>query len=163
MGGGFRVTFWPEVTNRMLEGTRIPRLDKPRAVHSIWFDVLSEHGWVGLAIFLIIAIYSWSTCAWLIRHSRDEPDLAWANLLGRMGQGVLAGYWAAGTFASLAYFDQYWCVLFIFEAARRLVAREIASPVPALRVAPSIRVPQMGIGGGALTKSDERHGYAKSG
>jgi len=27
-------------------------------VHSIWFDVLSEHGWVGFAIFLIIAIYS---------------------------------------------------------------------------------------------------------
>jgi probable O-glycosylation ligase (exosortase A-associated) len=162
MGGGFRVTFWPEVTNRMLEGTRIPRLDKPRAVHSIWFDVLSEHGWVGFAIFLIIAIYSWSTCAWLVRHSRDGPDLAWANLLGRMGQGVLAGYWVAGAFASLAYFDQYWCVLFIFEAARRLVAREIASPAGALRVAPSIRVPQIGIGAGALTKSDERNGYAKS-
>jgi len=79
-----------------------------------------------------------------------------------MGQGVLAGYWVAGAFASLAYFDQYWCVLFIFEAARRLVAREIASPASALGGAPSIRVPQIGIGAGALTKSDERNGYAKS-
>ncbi len=164
VGGGFRVTFWPAVTNRMLEETRIPRLDKPRATHSIYFDVLSEHGWVGLALFLMIAAYSWSTCSWLIRHSHNRPDLAWANLLGRMGQPVLVGFWTSGAFASLAYFDQYWCILFIFDAARRVVAREIASPAGALAVSPPMRPasPHSAIGPAALAKSDGRPGYAKS-
>jgi putative inorganic carbon (hco3(-)) transporter len=84
VGGGFRVTFWPAVANPMLEGTAIPRFDRPRAAHSIYFDVLSEHGWVGLVIFLMIAIQSWRNCSWMIRNSRDRPDLAWANLLGRI-------------------------------------------------------------------------------
>ena len=50
-GGGFRVTFSPTVTNNMLRGTDLPRLTKPRATHSIYFDALSEHGWVGLLCF----------------------------------------------------------------------------------------------------------------
>jgi putative inorganic carbon (hco3(-)) transporter len=137
-GGGFRVTFSPTITNDMLRGTDLPRLTKPRAVHSIYFDALSEHGWVGLALFLLIGIYSWMNCSWLIRNSRDQPNLIWANLLGRMGQAVLVGYATAGAFASQAYLDEYWCVIFIFEAARRLVAKEISMPTESA-VTPSIR------------------------
>jgi probable O-glycosylation ligase (exosortase A-associated) len=132
VGGGFRVTFWPEVTNRLLVGTNLPDLTKPRAVHSIYFDALSEHGYVGLALFLMITIYSWFNCSWLIRHSRDQPNLDWANLLGRMGHGVIVAYWIAGAFASQAYLDEYWCVVFLFDAARRIVARETASTVDAI-------------------------------
>jgi hypothetical protein len=113
----------------MLRGTDLPRLTKPRAAHSIYFDALSEHGWVGLALFLMILGYSWFNCAWLIRRSRGRPELAWANLLGRMGQAVLVGYATAGAFASQAYLDEYWGIIFIFDAARRLVAKEIAVPV----------------------------------
>lgn len=130
-GGGFRVTFNPVVTNEMLRGTDLARLTKARAVHSIYFDALSEHGWVGLTLFLMIGVYSWINCSWLIRNSRDRPDLEWANLLGRMGQAVLVGYAIAGAFASQAYLDEYWCIIFIFDAARRLVARKIALPAAA--------------------------------
>jgi hypothetical protein len=118
---------------------------KPRATHSIYFDALSEHGYVGLGLFLMIAACSWRNCSWMIRQSRDRPDLAWANLLGRMGQAVLVGFWSAGAFASLAYFDEYWCILFIFDAARRVVAREIAPAKGAfvlpLATSPSISHP----------------------
>jgi putative inorganic carbon (hco3(-)) transporter len=139
-GGGFRVTFWPVITNDMLRGTDLPRLTKSRATHSIYFDVLSEHGWIGLALFVIIGAYSLSTCAWLIRQSRNRPELAWANLLGRMGQAVLVGYATAGAFASQAYLDEYWCIIFIFDAARRLVARKIAAASPVGGVAAALWV-----------------------
>jgi probable O-glycosylation ligase (exosortase A-associated) len=156
LGGGFRVTFWPNVTNPMLSGTDIPRLEIPRAAHSIYFDVLSEHGWPGLALFLMIGACSWLNCSWLIRRSRNRPEFAWANLLGRMGQGLLLGYWVAGAFASLAYFDEYWCALFIFDAARRIVAKEIASPAAAFTAA-SVRRPSLarpGIAPIAVAKSE---------
>jgi probable O-glycosylation ligase (exosortase A-associated) len=162
-GGGFKVTFWPNVTNNMLRGTDLERLTKPRAAHSIYFDALSEHGWVGLFLFLMILGYSWMNCAWLTRHSRNRPDLVWANLLGRMGQAVLVGYATAGAFASQAYLDEYWCIIFIFEAARRLLAKEIA-PAGAFADAGSRRlpVPRQAVAPVVLAKADNALGYAKS-
>ena len=160
-GGGFRVTFWPTITNNMLRGTDLNRLEKPRAAHSIYFDVLSEHGWVGLSLFLVIFGYSWMNCRWLIRNSRDGPDLAWANLLGRMGQAVLVGYATAGAFASQAYLDEYWCIIFIFEAARRLVAKQLA-PAGAFAASGAARLPRQAVSPAVLTKPDSALGYAKT-
>jgi putative inorganic carbon (hco3(-)) transporter len=157
LGGGFRVTFWPAITNAMLVGTNLQLLVIPRAAHSIWLDALSEHGWPGLALFVAIAGYSLLSCSWLIRHTRGRTDLAWANLLGRMGQASLVGFWVSGTFASLAYFDEYWCIIFIFDAARRIVARQIATSVSALRVAPAVAP----VPAGALARSDQQAGYAR--
>jgi len=158
-GGGFRVTYWPTITNNMLRGTNLPRLEKPRAVHSIYFDALSEHGWVGLTLFSLILVYSFWNCAWLMRRSRNRPDLAWANLLGRMGQAVLVGYATAGAFASQAYLDEYWCIIFIFDAARRLVAKEITTPARAFAGA-VLPAPQHAVSG-VLARSDPGLGYVK--
>ena len=153
-GGGFKRSLHPETVNPFLHG--IPRMTAGRDMHSIWFVVLSEHGWIGLALFLAIAGYSWVNCSWLVRRSRGRPDLVWANLLGRMGQATLVGYWAGGTFLSEAYLDEYWCVIFIFDAARRVVAKEIAKtagvsvPTPLMRM----RTAHAGIDTLALHKPD---------
>lgn len=161
-GGGFRVTYWPTVTNNMLRGTEIQRLTIPRATHSIYFDVLSEHGWIGLAVFLMVGFYSWFNCSWLIRRSRGRSDLDWANLLGRMGQALLVGYATAGAFASQAYLDEYWCTIFILDAARRLVAREITAPVGTSAPASWMpQVPSGPINPGMVSRSQARPGYAK--
>jgi probable O-glycosylation ligase (exosortase A-associated) len=129
LGGGFKVTYWPAAVNPMLSGTTLPPLTAPKAPHSIYFEVLSEHAWFGLALYLAIAVFSWRNCSWLVRRSRDRPDLAWANFLGRMGQGSLVAFWVGAAFVSQAYLDEYWCIIFVFDAARRLVARETGSAV----------------------------------
>ena len=161
-GGGFWVTHSPGATNSVLVHTDLPRMEAGMAAHSIYFDVLSEHGWVGLALYLMIGAYSWLNCSWLIRRSRDRPELVWANTLGKMGQAVLAGFWVGGAFQSLAYFDEYWGLLFIFDAARRVVAREIASPVGAFVRPMRLPASALGIGAAALAKPEEHSGYSKS-
>jgi probable O-glycosylation ligase (exosortase A-associated) len=162
-GGGFKVTFWPTITNNMLRGTDLIRLEKPRAAHSIYFDVLSEHGWVGLFLFLVILSYSFMNCRWLIRCSRDRPELAWANLLGRMGQAALVGYATAGAFASQAYLDEYWCIIFIFDAARRLVAKQLTPARAFARSTAAPRLlPQQAANPVALMKPDNAMGYVKT-
>src|SRR6266481_5126266 len=161
LGGGFRVTHWPDATNSVLLHTDLLRLPSGKAAHSIYFDVLSEHGWVGLALFLMIGVYSWMNCSWLIRRSRGRPELAWATVLGKMGQAVLVGFWVGGAFQSLAYFDEYWCLLFIFDAARRVVARAIAKPAGAFVPPTLLRAPALGIGLAALARPDEQSGYGK--
>jgi putative inorganic carbon (hco3(-)) transporter len=156
VGGGFKASLYPVTVNPLLHG--IPEMTTGRAEHSIYFDVLSEHGWVGLALFLMIAGYSWLNCSRLIRQSAGRPELAWANLLGRMGQATLVGYWTAGAFLSQSFLDEYWGVIFIFDAARRVVAAEIASPAGASAAVPSVRLraPQGGIATGALPKPGVR-------
>ena len=134
------MTYSPDITNAMLVGTNLRRLTAPRAAHSIWFETLSEHGFVGLALFVMIGGYSWLSCSSLVRHARGRPDLAWANLLGRMGQGALVGFWAGGSFNSMAYFDQYWCIIFILEAARRVVAKEVVAPARSFATIPALRL-----------------------
>jgi hypothetical protein len=78
-----------------------------------------------------------------------------------MGQAVLVGYWTSGAFQSLAYFDEYWCIVFIFEAARLVVAREITAPAGGLAVAPATRLPMPRMGIGAPVRFDERPSYVK--
>ena len=160
VGGGFNVTLWPNAVNPLLLGTDIPKYERGKATHSSYFEVLSEHGWVGLAFFLMIGAYSWFNCSWLIRHSRDRPDLAWANLLGRMGQATIVGYSVAGAFQSLAYLDEYWAVLFIFDASRRIVARQIAPPAGAFAM--RLRELHPAIGTPAIGRSDQQPGFVKS-
>jgi probable O-glycosylation ligase (exosortase A-associated) len=127
LGGGFKVTYVPEVVNLFLSGTNLPALTRPRAAHSIYFEALAEHGYVGLALFLAITLYSWLNCSWLIRHSRARSDLAWAEQLGRMGHASLMAYWTAGAFASQTYLDEYWLLVFLFDAARRIVAKQTSA------------------------------------
>src|SRR5438128_1739216 len=103
----------------------------------------------------MIVVYSWLNCSWLIRRSGSRPELAWANTLGKMGQAVLIGFWVGGAFQSLAYFDEYWCLLFIFDAARRVVAKEIAAPVRTFVPPMPLRAPALGIGTAPLARPNE--------
>jgi hypothetical protein len=50
-GGGFRVTFLADSGRITCFAVQIwKRLTKPHATHSIYFDALSEHGWVGIVL-----------------------------------------------------------------------------------------------------------------
>jgi putative inorganic carbon (hco3(-)) transporter len=154
VGAGFKATAFTTIVNLLLHG--ISRMTVGRDIHSIYVNALSEHGWIGLALFLTIAGCSWINCSLLIRKSRGRPDLVWANLLGRMGQATLVGYWAAGTFISQTYLDEYWGIIFIFDGARRVVAREIAATVGVSAATPSMRLRTSQAGIASQTRSTLR-------
>jgi putative inorganic carbon (hco3(-)) transporter len=126
-GAGFQWSFDPVSVNRQLHDDSLPPLTKARAVHSNWFEMLSNHGFVGLAIYLAIIIGVAVDANWLVRHSRGDPDLLWANTLGRMSLASLIGYCAGGTFATWGMYDGFYALVIIVAAARRILAAEIAT------------------------------------
>jgi probable O-glycosylation ligase (exosortase A-associated) len=80
-------------------------LTSGRAAHSIYFQVLGDHGFVGLALYLVtIAMVVLNTFI-VLYGTGDRPDLAWARQLARMLQVTMVAFLVGGAALSLAYYD----------------------------------------------------------
>ncbi|MBK1656440.1 putative O-glycosylation ligase, exosortase A system-associated [Allochromatium vinosum] len=78
---------------------------QPRAAHSIYFQILGNHGFIGLGIFLSLWLSTYLTAGWVRKHGREIAEAHWASDLGGMIQVGLVGFLVGGAFLSLAYFD----------------------------------------------------------
>lgn len=125
-GGGFMI--W---TGQIFQ-VYGPEPNRVHAAHSIYFQVMGEHGFIGLILFLCIGATTWWTARDLIRTSRQYPQFLWAGHLGAMVQVSMIAYATAGAFLSLAYFDLPYNVMVMAVVARRLVLAELAQGLPAL-------------------------------
>ncbi len=79
--------------------------EKTHAAHSIYFQVLGEHGFIGLAIYLLIIFGAFWKCWSIMVQTRDRPDLAWARELARMIMMSLLVFCVVGAALSMAYYD----------------------------------------------------------
>jgi len=115
--------------------------------HSIYFEVLGEHGFVGLAIFLMLGLMTWRTASWVIRRARRDRDKRWVADLAAMVQVSLVGYATAGAFLGLAYFDYYYTLIAVVVLCKVVLvsgaAGEIAVPATAVAQAPPAGRPAM--------------------
>jgi probable O-glycosylation ligase (exosortase A-associated) len=94
--------------------------------HSIYFEILGEHGFGGLFLFLLLGLFTWRSASWTIRKVRDFPELAWCGDLSRMMQVSLVGYASAGAFLGLAYFDLVYHLVAIVVVTKVLVQKSVA-------------------------------------
>ena len=99
VGGGFEV-FQPEVFQ-----IYAPEPENYHDSHSIYFEVLGEHGFVGLALFLALIFLSFRTASRVVRATREHEHMYWARDLAAMVQASMVGYLVGGAFIGLAYFD----------------------------------------------------------
>jgi probable O-glycosylation ligase (exosortase A-associated) len=114
-GGGFMIYF----DSVFARYSPVP--DRVHAAHSIYFQVMGEHGFIGLFLFLSIGVFTWMTTRKLVRAGRADPTLKWAADLGDMVQAAMVGYAVAGSFLSLAYFDLPYDLTIIAVVAWRIV------------------------------------------
>lgn len=119
VGGGFRA-FDPD-----LFLTYAPVPDDFHDAHSIYFEVLGEHGFVGLALFLLLGLLTFRSAGKAVSASRDQPGLHWANELGRMLQACLVAYATGGLFLGLAYWDLYYHLVVLSVLLREHVERAL--------------------------------------
>ena len=101
------------------------------AAHSIYFQVLGEHGFVGLFLFLWLAWLSWRRASWICSQARKRDDLKWAGLLASMMQVSLVGFAVGGAFLSLAYFDVPYYLMAVIVITGRIVEQALAAGPPA--------------------------------
>lgn len=123
LGIGF--TLWrPEVF-----ALYAPVPDDVHAAHSIYFLVLGNHGFIGLALFLAIFGVTWRQSMAIRRLAKAAPaDWAWCDRLAAMCQVSLIGYAVGGAFLSLSYFDlPYYLMIFVSATLLWMRAEQAAA------------------------------------
>lgn len=100
-----------------------PNPDNVHDVHSIYFEVLGEHGFIGLAIWLLMGIIAWRTGSKVIRHCKNDPEKKWAADLAAMTQVSMLGYATGGAFLGLAYFDFYYHLVIIMVLTHQIAVK----------------------------------------
>jgi len=78
------------------------------AAHSIYFNVLADHGWVGLLMFLMIFYGAWRILGQISERTDGDKELSEHNNLAKMLKVSLIAYFSGGVFLSLSYFDLPW-------------------------------------------------------
>jgi probable O-glycosylation ligase (exosortase A-associated) len=112
-GGGF------EIYNITQFAQYAPDPTDVHAAHSIYFQVLGEHGFIGTFLFLMLWGMVWWNAGKLRSEAKSLPETQWVSDLGAMCQVSLIGYAVGGAFLSLAYFDLPYDILVLVVLARR--------------------------------------------
>jgi probable O-glycosylation ligase (exosortase A-associated) len=126
--GGGNQAFTPDLFARYA-----PEPDEVHDAHSIYFEVLAEHGFVGLILFLILGWFTWRTCSEVAKQARANPDGQWMADLAGMLQVSLVGYAASGAFLGLAYFDLYYhliAIVVLLKVQSRQLGEQAVSTEP---------------------------------
>lgn len=98
-GGGF------ETYSRQIVEKYNPSYSGAHSAHSIYFQVLGEHGFVALALFVLFWMLVWRMCSQVAKATRGRPEDHWAYWLAEMIKVGLVAYAVGGAFLNLAYWD----------------------------------------------------------
>ena len=91
------------------------------AAHSIYFQVLGNHGFIGLFVYMALWIATYRTASWLRKNASKNPATKWTSDLGAMVQVALVGYAVGGAFLSMPYFDLPYNMMVLVVLARKWV------------------------------------------
>lgn len=122
-GGGFRFVQNPN-SMRMYPG--VSKNSYAAAAHSIYFEVLSDHGFIGLFLFIAAIISGFYMNMSTRKYTKKDPRLRWAFDMATALQLSLSVYAFGGAALSLAYFDVFYIMLFA-SSALNVMVREKAS------------------------------------
>lgn len=95
------------------------------AAHSIYFQVLGENGFVGMAIYLGVVLLSFLICAQLSKRRKGLET--WVQKLARMIQVSLVAFFVGGAALSMAYYDLFVVLVCLLPQLQRMVVRSAES------------------------------------
>jgi probable O-glycosylation ligase (exosortase A-associated) len=110
--------------------TSRPDTTMAHAAHSIYFQVLGDLGFVGLALYLMLLAVAWRNASLAVAQARSHAEFRWAHDLGRTFQYCLIPFFVSGAALNMAYFDLAFAIFGLAAVLRSL------TKVPATASAP---------------------------
>jgi probable O-glycosylation ligase (exosortase A-associated) len=121
VGGGFRIYDINPNLNR--SGQNI-------ASHSIYFEVLGEHGFVGLGIFVTLLLLTLFKLFQIQRRARHYPELLWLRDLAAMMQVSMIAYMVGGAFIVAAFQTMLYVMMALTISMDQYLRRTLPSARP---------------------------------
>lgn len=100
-----------------------------RAAHSIYFEVLGEHGFVAFGLFCTLLFGTFLRLRRLAKRAAYTEETAWIGGYARAVHLALIPYIIAGAFLSLAYFDLFYYLVALSAILHREYAEATAAAV----------------------------------
>jgi len=101
-----------------------PDLLDAHDAHSIYFEVLAEHGFIGLTLFLLLGVLTLFSARRLIKEAKKTEETMWISDLAAMLQVSIMGYAASGAFLGLAYFDLYYHLIAFVVICKAILIKQ---------------------------------------
>ena len=99
---------------------------KPRAAHSIYFQVLGDLGFVALGIYLALLVTGFLNARWISRAAKGRPELAWMADLGNMIQVSMIAFCVSGAALSMAFYDYFFSLLIVLSVLRQMASATVS-------------------------------------
>lgn len=120
LGGGFNLTYIDDATWLSYANFLGDWANESRVAHSNYFQVLGQHGFFGLALYLGLLLSILTSLLQMSLRGRAQPETVWiADYAWALFVGTVA-YAVAGAFLNLAYFTLFYA----FVAAVIVLRRE---------------------------------------
>lgn len=119
-GGGFETFTW-QVFRRYA-----PDPSDVRDVHSIYFEILGEHGFIAFGLFIGLILSTYFTARKLKKIVKENVnDLKWVENYSNMFQVSILAYMMGGLFLGRAYFDLFYHIVAMVAIMKVLVMKEL--------------------------------------
>lgn len=106
-GGGF-VSYLINHIEVPENGSVPAHIEFGRAFHSSYFEVLGEHGYPGIVMFLLLVGSTFVMLRRIGKKARPYPELQWVTALSDALQSGLAVFLSCGAFVGLAFQPMFW-------------------------------------------------------
>jgi putative inorganic carbon (hco3(-)) transporter len=112
--------------------------------HSVYFEVLGEHGLLGFGLYMGVLVSTLLTLRRLRKRWRDHPEHGYLSRYAEMTQLSLYPFLICGAFIPFAYFDLYFLLVattsMLFVLSQEAECAEVPVPVPQQRRSSSVAV-----------------------
>ncbi|MEW6535210.1 MAG: putative O-glycosylation ligase, exosortase A system-associated [Candidatus Auribacterota bacterium] len=99
-----------------------------RAVHNTYFQMLTNNGYPGLVLMLLLMFFGFTTCMKLRRRVKRREDLQWIFACANMMEISLAAYCVCGMFLSAAYADLFYHLIILIACLDRMTPYYLNAP-----------------------------------
>ena len=113
-------------------GRYLPDYIRAQSAHSIWFQVLADHGFPGLILFSGLIVSSYIAMFRLNSSAKRRRDADWLINYCQMIEASMMAYLVSGSFLSQSYWDLFY-ELIVFVILLRVVALQSGVLVPLVR------------------------------
>jgi probable O-glycosylation ligase (exosortase A-associated) len=103
------------------------QLRRPVAAHSVYFQVIGEHGFVAFGIYLALFWTAWRNATSVMQKAADQPSRLWMITLAAMTRVSLLAFAVAGAAVSMAFYDYFLAILMLTACLRRKLEAELAA------------------------------------